>query len=109
MKRSSDLNDDRGFRGEVVACRRPVNHAIKEVGLTEFSARPLRGESRPHRYGFGFVAWQQRTAKSVRDTRWINNLAQVRKGGRSPRAVWQMPRHEELGGSDARHYSARRT
>ncbi len=73
MKRSSDLNDDRGFRGEVVACRRPVNHAIKEVGLTEFSARPLRGESRPHRYRSGFVAWQQRTARPVRDTRWIDN------------------------------------
>ena len=63
----SQRSDDRGSLGKVVASRRPVNHAIKEVGLTEFSARPLRGESRPHRYRFGFVAWQQRTASATRD------------------------------------------
>ena len=51
----SQRSDDRGSLGKVVASRRPVNHAIKEVGLTEFSARPLRAESRPHRYRFGLL------------------------------------------------------
>src|SRR5229473_8101712 len=69
---------------------RKAGSLIKEVGLMKFrfSARPLQARLRS-RFG------------------GINSPSRVRKGGRYPRAGWQMRRRAEQGGRDARQQPLR--